>query len=239
LNLGLLHPREVCDAIAVAYENGSVPLASAEGCLRQILGWREYIWGTYWHFGVEYGSSNTLQANRALLPLYEDPARTRMQCMRDALHSIEEHGYAHHIQRLMLLGNLALLAGVRPLELSRYMQVSFIDGGEWVMWPNVLGMATYADGGRMSTKPYAAGGAYIHRMSDACGRCVYRPGERVGERACPFTTLYWSFFERHRERFADHPRVRNIVRGLERLKDRRETLAHAEHVLQGLSEGTV
>jgi deoxyribodipyrimidine photolyase-related protein len=239
MNLGLLHPCEVCDAIAVAYENGSVPLASAEGCLRQILGWREYIWGTYWLFGPDYAHSNALDAQRTLLPLYQDPDRTRMQCMKDALRSIDEHAYAHHIQRLMLLGNLALLAGVRPLELARYMQISFIDGGEWVMWPNVLGMATYADGGRMSTKPYAAGGAYIHRMSDACQRCVYRPQERVGERACPFTALYWSFFARHRKHFADHPRVRNIVRGLDRLKDRRETLEHADQVLRGLSEGTV
>jgi len=239
LNLGLLHPREVCDAIAAAYESGAVPLASAEGCLRQILGWREYIWGTYWLFGPEYGETNSLDAHRDLLPLYEDPSRTHMQCMKDALHSIDEHAYAHHIQRLMLLGNLALLAGVRPLELSRWMQYSFIDGGEWVMWPNVLGMALYADGGKMSTKPYAAGGAYIHRMSDACQRCVYNPQERVGERACPFTTLYWAFFERHRARFADHPRVRNMVRGLDRLKDRSETIAHAEQVLRRLSNGTV
>jgi len=239
LNLGLLHPREVCDAIVAAYESGGVPLASAEGCLRQILGWREYIWGTYWLFGPEYGSSNSLNAQRALLPLYTDPSRTRMQCMKDALHSIDEHAYAHHIQRLMVLGNLSLLAGVQPLELARYMQVSFIDGGEWVMWPNVIGMALYADGGKMSTKPYAGGGAYIHRMSDACQRCSYRPTERTGEHACPFTTLYWSFFARHRDRFVDHPRVRNMIRGLDRLKDRRETLEHAEQILRGLSEGTV
>jgi deoxyribodipyrimidine photolyase-related protein len=239
LNLGLLHAREVCEAIVSAYEKGAVPIASAEGCLRQILGWREYVWGSYWWFGPEYADQNALQAERPLLPLYKDPERTRMQCMKDALHSIDRHAYAHHIQRLMLLGNLALLTGVRPIELSHYMQASFIDSGEWVMWPNVIGMATYADGGRMMTKPYAAGGAYIHRMSDACGRCVYRPALRVGEQACPFTSLYWSFFARHRERFADHPRVRNMVRGLDRLKDRSETLKHAEKLLVGLSEGNV
>ncbi|MET0387143.1 MAG: cryptochrome/photolyase family protein, partial [Polyangiales bacterium] len=239
LNLALLHPREVCDAIQHAYESGHVPLASAEGFLRQVLGWREYIWGTYWLFGPEYAHSNALDAQRELLPLYHDPSRTHMQCVRDALGSIEQHAYAHHIQRLMVLGNLALLAGVRPLELARFMQVSFIDGGEWVMWPNVLGMGLFADGGRMSTKPYAAGGAYVHRMSDACGRCRYRPTERTGERACPLTTLYWAFFARHRQQLTGNPRVRNALIGLERLRDRDAVLAHANDVLRGLSRGEV
>lgn len=239
LNLGLLHPREVCDAVQAAFDAGRAPLASAEGCLRQVLGWREYVWGAYWLFGPGYGESNRLDAKRPLPPLFRDPERTRMQCVKDALCSVHEHAYAHHIQRLMVLGNLALLAGIDPAELSRYMQISFIDGAEWVMWPNVLGMATYADGGRMATKPYAAGGAYIKRMSDACERCSFRPERRSGERGCPFTALYWGFFARHRERFAQHPRVRMTVRGLDRLKDREATLQHAVQLLEGLDRGEV
>jgi len=239
LNLGLLHPREVCDAAQAAYRQGRVPLASVEGFVRQVLGWREYIWGCYWYFGREYRASNSLRAHRPLLPLFTEPERTHMQCVRDALTSVEQHAYAHHIQRLMVLGNLTLIAGVAPLALADYMQASFIDGGEWVMWPNVLGMATYADGGRMSTKPYAAGGAYIHRMSDACGRCRYNPRERTGPSACPLTSLYWAFYARHRERFETHPRVRPNLLGLAKLRDREATLAHAEQVLKGLERGEV
>jgi len=239
LNLGLLHPREVCDAVQTAYTQGRVPLASAEGFLRQVLGWREYVWGCYWHFGPEYAHVDSLHASRPLLPLYTEPQRTHMQCVQDALASIEQRAYAHHIQRLMVLGNLALLAGVKPRALSDYMQVSFIDGGEWVMWPNVMGMALYADGGRMSTKPYAAGGAYIHRMSNACTRCRYNPKVRLGEDACPFTSLYWAFFARHREQFEDNPRLRNVLQGMGRLRDLNDTIAHADETLRGLSKGEV
>jgi deoxyribodipyrimidine photolyase-related protein len=139
----------------------------------------------------------------------------------------------------MVLGNLSLIAGVVPHELSSWMQVSFIDGGEWVMWPNVIGMALFGDGGRMSTKPYAAGGAYIHRMSDACQRCAYDPKARTGEDACPFTTLYWSFFARHRERFARNQRLRPVMLGLDRLKDFPELEARARVVLRGLSRGEI
>jgi deoxyribodipyrimidine photolyase-related protein len=239
LNLGLLHPKEVCHATEAAYRAGRVPIASAEGFLRQVLGWREYIWGSYWLFGKDYGARNALSAKRALLPLYEQPARTQMRCVRSALDSVEQHGYAHHIQRLMVLGNLGLLAGVRPRALSDWMQVSFVDGGEWVMWPNVIGMALFADGGRLSTKPYAAGGAYIGRMSDACRGCVYRPKQRVGDRACPFTTLYWSFFGKHGERFAKHPRVRLVVQAFAKLPDRERLEARARSVLRGLERGEI
>jgi deoxyribodipyrimidine photolyase-related protein len=239
LNLGLLHPREVCDAVDAAYRSGGVELASAEGFLRQVLGWREYIWGTYWLFGPEYGEVNALAAERALLPLYEDPTRTRMRCVSDALRSVSERGYAHHIQRLMVLGNLSLLAGVRPRALADWMQCSFIDGGEWVMWPNVLGMALFADDGRMSTKPYAAGGAYIHRMSDACGRCAYDPKQRVGETACPFSTLYWNFFATHRVHFASNQRLRPVLLALAKLRDGGDIGTRAHEVLQGLERGEI
>ena len=239
LNIGLLHPREVCDAVEAAYRRGDVEIASAEGYLRQVLGWREYMWGTYWFFGAEYGDTNALQAERSLLPLYEHPQQTRMRCVRDALDSVHSHGYAHHIQRLMVLGNLSLLAGVRPRELATWMQFAFIDGGEWVMWPNVLGMALFADDGRMSTKPYAGGGAYIHRMSDACQRCVYDPKRRTGADACPFTTLYWNFFATHERRFAKNPRLRPVLLGLGKLNDREAVLARAQEVLRGLERGEI
>jgi deoxyribodipyrimidine photolyase-related protein len=239
LNLGLLHPREVCDAVEQSYRAGKVEIASAEGYLRQVLGWREYIWGAYWHFGPHYGDANALGAKRALLPLYEDPSQTRMQCVRDALDSVSAHGYAHHIQRLMVLGNLSLLAGVVPRELANWMQYSFIDGGEWVMWPNVLGMALFADDGRMSTKPYAAGGAYIHRMSDACQRCPYDPKRRTGSDACPFSTLYWSFFARHQARFTRNPRLRPVLLALQKIKDGDELDARAKSVLRGLERGEI
>jgi deoxyribodipyrimidine photolyase-related protein len=239
LNLGLLHPRELCDAAQRAYDAGAAPLASVEGFIRQVLGWREYIWGCYWLFGAEYGESNRLGAERGLFPLYRDPSRTHMRCVRDALDSVEAHGYAHHIQRLMVLGNLSLLGGVKPRALSDWMQVSFIDGGEWVMWPNVLGMSLFADGGRMSTKPYAAGGAYIHRMSDACARCPYDPKQRTGPKACPFSTLYWDFFARHEALLQPNPRVRPVLLGLHKLSDLRQTRARARDVLAGLERGDI
>jgi len=239
LNLGLLHPREVCDAVEAAYRLGAVDIASAEGFLRQVLGWREYVWGCYWLFGPKYAASNALGARRPLLPLYEAPERTRMRCVRDALDSVSARAYAHHIQRLMVLGNLSLLAGVQPRALADWMRYSFIDGGEWVMGPNVIGMALFADEGRMSTKPYAAGGAYIHRMSDACQRCPYDPRARVGDDACPFTTLYWSFFAQHAPRFEKNPRLRQVLLGLRNLNDLTETRARAAHVLRGLERGEI
>jgi deoxyribodipyrimidine photolyase-related protein len=239
LNLGLLHPREVCDAVEAAYRLGTVDIACAEGFVRQVLGWREYIWGTYWLFGPAYGRTNALDAKRALLPLYKDPTRTKMRCVRDALDSVSAHAYAHHIQRLMVLGNLALLAGVVPRQLADWMQYSFIDGGEWVMWPNVLGMALFADDGRMSTKPYAAGGAYIHRMSDACQRCPYDPKQRTGPDACPFSTLYWNFYAAHRRRFENNPRVRPVLLGLAKLQDIEVIKVRARQVLEGLERGEI
>jgi deoxyribodipyrimidine photolyase-related protein len=239
LNVGLLHPREVCDAVERAYRAGRVPIASAEGYLRQVLGWREYIWGCYWLHGPGYGASNALGARKPLLPLYRDPERTHMRCAAEALESVRAHAYAHHIERLMVLGNLALLSGVRPRALADWMQASFIDGGEWVMWPNAIGMALYADGGLMTSKPYAASGAYIDRMSDFCPHCRYDPRERMGPDACPFTTLYWHFFARHRERFAYHPRVRTTVAALDRLRDREALEARAKQVLRGLGSGEI
>ena len=237
LNLGMLHPMEVVQAAEAAYREGAVPIASAEGFVRQVLGWREYVWGIYWRHMPGYRDENALGANEPLPACFRDPARTEMRCVRHALHSVEAHGYAHHIQRLMVLGNLSLLAGVRPEALVDWMACSFVDGAEWVMLPNALSMALYADGGRMTTKPYAAGGAYISRMSDACRGCRYDPKKRVGDDACPFTTLYWDFLDRHQERFRKNPRVARAVHGLGRLKNLDQVRERARKVIRMLAAG--
>lgn len=237
LNLGLLHPREVCDEIEAAYRAGHVPIASAEGLLRQVIGWREYVWGVHWLWMPAYRDLNELGATRPLPPVFHGTAPTQMRCVEHTLAAVHDHGWAHHIQRLMVLGNLSLLAGVRPQELVEWMWSSFVDGAEWVMLPNVIGMALHADGGRMATKPYAGGGAYIDRMSDYCGDCSYDRKRRTGEDACPFTTLYWDFLARHEQRFARNPRVAQQVRAAQRLSDLDAVRARATEVLIRLDRG--
>ncbi len=218
LNLGLLYPDEVCQAAESAFREGKVPIASAEGFIRQIIGWREYVWGAYWLWMPGYATRNSLDAHRPLPPLFTS-GDTQMRCVSETLQSVAAHGYAHHIQRLMILGNFALLAGVAPLEMVDWMWASFVDGAEWVMLPNVLGMALHADNGMMATKPYAAGGNYIKRMSDYCGPCRFNPRQRVGDDACPFTTLYWCFLDTHRDRFAANHRMARQLATLDRLGD--------------------
>ena len=236
LNLGMIHPREVCDAVEAAYHAGSVPIASAEGFIRQVIGWREYVWGVYWLRMPGMRDENALGADRPLPPALTG-APTRMRCVAAAVGGVERRAYAHHIQRLMVLGNLGLLAGVRPGEMVDWMWESFIDGAEWVMIPNVIGMALHADGGRMMTKPYAAGGAYINRMSDHCGGCSYDPRRRTGDDACPFTTLYWDFLARHEERFAGNHRMARQVQGMRRLADLPAVRERAAEVLAALDRG--
>ena len=236
LNLGLLHPGEVCDAIEAAYRAGRVPIASAEGAIRQIIGWREYVWGVYWLWMPGYRSVNELGATRPLPPLFTG-APTSMRCVSHTMADINSYGWTHHIQRLMVLGNLALISGVSPQELVDWMWEGFVDGAEWVMLPNVLGMALHADGGRMATKPYASGGAYIDRMSDYCRGCSYDRSKRTGPDACPFTTLYWDFLARHQDRFAKNPRIVQQVRAMGRLSDIDAVRSRAQEVLQLLDEG--
>jgi deoxyribodipyrimidine photolyase-related protein len=236
LNIGLLHPREVCDAAERAYRAGAVPIASAEGFVRQVIGWREYVWGIYWREGPAYRSANSLDAHRPLPPAFTG-APTRMRCLATVRRDVHDHGWTHHIQRLMVLGNLALLAGVDPWAVTSWMWHGFVDGAEWVMLPNVIGMALYADGGRMATKPYAAGGAYIDRMSDYCKGCAYDRRKRVGDDACPFTTLYWAFLDRHAERFGRNPRMVRQVRAAQRLGDLDAVRARAAVVLAALDAG--
>jgi deoxyribodipyrimidine photolyase-related protein len=236
LNLGLLLPGEVCDAAEVAFRRGDVPIASAEGFIRQVIGWREYVWGRYWQWMPDYRAANELDARRALPPVFRG-APTRMQCVGKVIDDVTEHGYTHHIQRLMILGNLALLAGVDPGELIDWMWSGFVDAAEWVMLPNVIGMALHADGGRMATKPYAAGGAYIDKMSDFCGPCTYDRRKRTGPDACPFTTLYWAFLDRHRMRFEHNARMARQVAASQRLDDLEAVNARADEVLAALDAG--
>ena len=237
LNLGLLRPDEVCDAVDAAWRAGEIPLASAEGFIRQVIGWREYVWGVYWLWMPEYRHNNELVATRPVPPVFRGEASTDMRCVSHVLADVDRYGWTHHIQRLMVLGNLSLTAGVDPWELTRWMWASFVDGAEWVMLPNVIGMALHADGGRMASKPYASGGAYIHRMSDYCGGCRYDRRKRTGDDACPFTTLYWDFMARHEERLLANPRTSRQVYAMRRLGDLDDVRVRAAEVLVRLDAG--
>jgi deoxyribodipyrimidine photolyase-related protein len=239
LNNGLLHAQEVIDAAIVAFKGGSIPIASCEGFVRQIIGWREYVNGMYWFLGEEYEKNNQLEAKRELLPLLRDPEKTSMNCVKSIVTDINERAWVHHIPRLMVLSNLALITGTNPQQFLDWMREVFIDATQWVMVPNVIGMGLHADAGAMMTKPYAAGGAYISRMSSYCKGCAYDPKLRVGETACPFTTLYWDFLDRHKESFAKNHRMSQQVFGLNRLKDLPELRERAQQVLKGLDKGTI
>ncbi|MFN4361920.1 MAG: cryptochrome/photolyase family protein [Hylemonella sp.] len=216
LNLKLLNPREVVAAAEAAYRAGQVPLASAEGFIRQILGWREYVRGIYWTQMPGYLEQNALDAHQPLPAWYWD-GRTDLACLRDAITQTLQHGYAHHIQRLMVTGLYALLLGVEPREIHAWYLGVYVDAVEWVELPNTLGMSQHADGGLMASKPYIASGKYIERMSPLCRGCRYDPAQRTGERACPITTLYWDFLLRHEARLAANPRTALQVKNLARL----------------------
>ena len=218
LNLKLLSPREACLAAERAWRDGKAPIESVEGFVRQILGLREYVRGIYWHYMPSYADRNALSADRPL-PAFYWTGRTRMACMADAISQTLEYGYAHHIQRLMVTGLFALLLGVEPRQVHEWYLAVYVDAVEWVELPNTLGMSQFADGGLMASKPYAATGKYIERMSNHCGGCRYDPARSTGPTACPFTTLYWDFLERHQERFRAHPRMGLQVRNLDRLDE--------------------
>jgi len=239
LNNGLLHASEVIGAAVKAFNSGKVPIESAEGFMRQIIGWREYVNGMYWFLGPDYRNNNQLGAKRKLLPLFSDPTSTKMACISRTVGDIKERAWVHHIPRLMLLSNLALITGTNPQEFLDWMREVFIDASEWVMVPNVIGMGVHADNGAMMTKPYAAGGAYISRMSNYCKGCTYDPKLRVGDTACPFTTLYWDFLDRHKETFAKNHRMSQQIFGLKRLSDLPELKLRAQDVLRGLDKGTI
>ncbi len=239
LNNGLIHPQEVVEAALRKFEDGSIPIASCEAFIRQIIGWREYINGMYWYLGQTYKEQNQLGSTRKLLPLFSDPSRTDMNCLKSIVTDINERAWVHHIPRLMVLSNMALLAGVEPQEFLTWMRNTFIDASDWVMVPNVVGMGMHADGGVMMTKPYISGGAYISKMSNYCKGCTYDPKKRTGEDACPFTTLYWNFLDIHSEDFAKNHRMAQQFAGLKRLNDFDQVRVRANQVLQGLEEGKI
>jgi len=215
LNLKLIDPMTVCRAAEAAFHAGHAPLAAVEGFIRQILGWREYVRGLYHLWMPEWLHWNALEAHQPL-PAFYWSGETDMACLAEVITQILDTGYAHHIQRLMVTGLFALLLGVEPRAVHAWYLAMFVDAVEWVELPNVLGMSQHADGGRMASKPYIASGRYIARMSNYCSRCRYRPDEATGPRACPFTTLYWDFLERHQARLRSHPRLAQQVKNLER-----------------------
>lgn len=221
LNLGLLDPLEVVRQAESRYHDGLAPLASVEGFIRQVLGWREWVWHLYWHLGPDYLDHNRLLARKPLPRWWRDvePESVTARCLSTALSGVRDRGYAHHIERLMILGNHALQRGYQPRELTEWFATAFVDGFPWVMPANVIGMSQYADGGIVATKPYAAGGAYLNRMSDHCRECEFDPKKRVGADACPFTAGYWAFLERNADRLRDNPRMRQPLNGLARLSD--------------------
>ncbi|MDY7578793.1 cryptochrome/photolyase family protein [Herbaspirillum sp. RTI4] len=218
LNLKLLNPREVVAAAEAAYHQGAAPLASVEGFIRQILGWREYVRGIYWTFMPDYAERNVLDAQHDL-PAWYWTGETDMACLRDALTQTLAHGYANHIQRLMVTGLFSLMFGVHPQQVHGWYLAMYVDAVEWVELPNTLGMSQYADGGVMGSKPYIATGKYIQRMSPHCKGCRYDPGKKVGDDACPFTTLYWDFLMRHESLMGKNPRMALQVRNVARLSE--------------------
>ncbi len=218
INAGLLHPLAVCRHAEEAWRAGRVPLAAAEGFIRQIIGWREYVRGVYWLTGPGYVNRNALGATRPIPDFYWT-GETEMNCIAQVVRQTRQEAYAHHIQRLMVTGNFALLAGLDPRQVHEWYLAVYADAYEWVELPNTLGMALHADGGLLASKPYAASGNYINRMSDYCGTCHYDVKQRTGPAACPFNALYWDFIARHRERFLRNPRMANICRGYGKFDD--------------------
>jgi deoxyribodipyrimidine photolyase-related protein len=216
LNLKLLSPQRVLDAAVAALDRGAAPLASVEGFVRQVLGWRELVRGLYWRHMPGWLEQNTLGADQPL-PAFYWTGETEMACLRASIQQTLAHGYAHHIQRLMVTGLFALLLGVRPRAVHEWYLAVYVDAVEWAELPNTLGMSQYADGGWLASKPYVASGRYIQRMSNYCAGCRFDPGTAVGEGACPFTTFYWDFLNQHRNRFGEHPRAALQWRNLSRL----------------------
>ncbi|MBI1262020.1 MAG: cryptochrome/photolyase family protein [Rhizobiales bacterium] len=232
LNIGLLTPTEICDRAEKAYLESAAPINAVEGFIRQILGWREYVRGIYWHKMPDYADSNFLGAHRPLPSLYWT-GKTDMRCMSEVVEQTRAYAYSHHIQRLMVTGNFALLAGISPRDVSDWYLAVYADAFEWVELPNTIGMALFADGGILASKPYAASGAYINRMSNFCAECHYKVKEKSGEDACPFNYLYWAFLIRNEQHLARNPRMRMPYRTLEKwsVKQKQTCMDEAERFL--------
>jgi deoxyribodipyrimidine photolyase-related protein len=211
MNLKLLHPQEIIEAAEKAYREGQAPLNAVEGFIRQILGWREYVRGLYWSYRDHWLEYNALDVDMPLPSFYWD-GKTDMQCLQQSISQVLNHGYGHHIQRLMVTGLFSLLWGVKPEAIHNWYLGMYVDAVAWVEIPNTLGMSQYADGGIVGSKPYIASGAYINRMSNYCKQCPFKPGEAAGEDACPFTTLYWHFVDKHEDWLSRNPRLGMQVR---------------------------
>jgi deoxyribodipyrimidine photolyase-related protein len=240
INAGLLNPLEVCRLAEQAYNDGKVPLNAAEGFIRQIIGWREYVRGIYWYHMPQYAELNHLNADQTLPGFYWG-TNTKMFCVSEAVRHTKEHAYSHHIQRLMITGNFALIAGIDPKEICDWYLAVYADAYEWVELPNTLGMALFGDGGIMASKPYAASGKYINRMSDYCKNCFYDPNQMIGERACPFNALYWDFLARNDQKLRDNHRMSFMYATLDRMGDkkRQDIFAQAKMTLKAMSDGSL
>ena len=217
LNLGLLNPREVIQAIQDAYHDRDLPLNSVEGFIRQVLGWREYMHGLYHHFPADYREHNWFEHDRPLPKFFWDSQQTQLNCLKQTLKQTESTGYAHHIQRLMILANFALITGINPQEITAWFHSAYIDAYDWVMQTNVIGMGIFADGGMLASKPYAASANYINKMSDYCGACCYDKKERSTENACPFNYFYWDFIARHQDKLKSLGRMNLILANLKKI----------------------
>ncbi|GAA5161949.1 cryptochrome/photolyase family protein [Viridibacterium curvum] len=237
MNLKLLSPREVVDAVLSAWRQHSLPLAGVEGFVRQVIGWREFIRGIYWLDMPGLREANHFGHSREL-PRWYWTGETHMQCMRQVIGQTLDYAYAHHIQRLMVTGMFAMLAEIRPQAVEDWYLAVYVDAVEWVELPNVAGMALYANGGRFTSKPYAASGAYVARMSNYCEGCRYKPDQRTGDKACPLTTLYWHFLDRHEAALAGEPRTALMVKNLARIPatEREAIRTRAQAMLDGLDE---
>ncbi|MEN8839556.1 MAG: cryptochrome/photolyase family protein [Octadecabacter sp.] len=240
INAGLLDPLQVCRAVEDAWKNGHAPINAAEGFIRQIIGWREYVRGIYFCEGPDYVTRNALGHNRDLPRLYWGE-KTWMRCMEKAVEQTREEAYAHHIQRLMVTGNFALLAGIDPAQVHEWYLAVYADAFEWVEAPNTIGMSQFADGGIIASKPYISSGNYIDKMSDYCKGCSYKVKDKTGPDACPFNLLYWHFLDRHREKFKGNHRMGNMYRVWDRMDAaKRETvLKDADAVLGKLDAGEI
>lgn len=216
LNCGLLTPRECVRAAEKAYQEAKAPLNAVEGFIRQILGWREFVRGVYRLKMPQYSNLNYLEGRRKLPSFYWD-GNTKMNCLRQCILETKAHAYAHHIQRLMVLGNFALLTGVDPKELNEWFLIVYADAFEWVEMPNVSGMVLFADGGMLASKPYASSGSYINKMSNYCKNCFYKVSKKTGPDACPFNYLYWDFLDRNRDKLSSNPRLQMPYRTLEKM----------------------
>ena len=239
LNIGLLDPLAVCRAVEAEYQAGRAPLNAVEGFIRQIIGWREYVRGIYWREGPDYGRRNALSAHRPL-PWFYWSGETDMACLSACIAQTRDEAYAHHIQRLMVTGTFALIAGIDPHALHEWYLAVYADAYEWVEMPNTIGMSQYGDGGLLASKPYAASGAYIDRMSDYCRGCTYDVKAKAGEKACPFNYLYWDFIGRHEARFARNPRMAQMVRTWQKFAPERQAQVRADaaRFLATLGDGT-